>query len=183
MSGARFSNVPRLFGRISGDIILFVSLKRRRLEARNFAVILIFIPFTTYEKTSFTEWAGHSFTNGRNVFWTFEKRAPGEAGARSLESLTTTDKRNKMTLPTHGLLKVDFAVAAKVCRRWFCFCFTMLCQVLVTVLMCLLDWLMVIPVSKLLSKTNEDDNISLLNRIFQVIFQTTETLVLREGIF
>ena len=48
--GARFSKVPRLFGRISGDIILFVSSKRRRLEARNIAVILIFIPFTTYKK-------------------------------------------------------------------------------------------------------------------------------------
>ena len=53
--GARFSKVPNLFGRIPGDIILFVSSKRRRLEARNFAVILILIPFTTYEKTSFTE--------------------------------------------------------------------------------------------------------------------------------
>ena len=62
--GAFFSKVPKLFGRISGDIILFVSSKRRRLEARNFAVILIFIPFTTYEKTSFTEKAGGSFTNG-----------------------------------------------------------------------------------------------------------------------
>ena len=54
-SGACFSKVPKLFGRISGDIILYVSSKRRRLEARNFAVILFFIPFTTYEKTSFTE--------------------------------------------------------------------------------------------------------------------------------
>ena len=52
---ARFSKVPHIFGRISGDIYLFVSSKRRRLEARNFAIILIFIPFTTYEKTSFTE--------------------------------------------------------------------------------------------------------------------------------
>ena len=52
--GARFLKVPKLFGRILGDIILFVS-KRRRLEAQNFAVILIFIPFTTYEKTSLTE--------------------------------------------------------------------------------------------------------------------------------
>ena len=46
--GARFSKVPKLFGRISGDIILFVSSKRRRLEARNFAVAFAFIPFTTY---------------------------------------------------------------------------------------------------------------------------------------
>ena len=53
--GARFSKVPRLFGRISGDIILFVSSKRRCPEARNFADILIFISYTTYEKISFTE--------------------------------------------------------------------------------------------------------------------------------
>ena len=63
MPGACFSKVPKLFGRISGDIILFVSSKRRRLKARNFAFIFIFIPFTTYEKTSFTEQAGRSFTN------------------------------------------------------------------------------------------------------------------------
>ena len=62
--GACFSKVPKLFGPISGDLILFVSSKRRRLEARNFAVIFIFIPFTTYEKTSFTESAGRSLTNG-----------------------------------------------------------------------------------------------------------------------
>ena len=53
--GACFSKVPKLFGRILGDIILFVSSKRRRLEARNFPVIFIFIPFATYEKTSFTK--------------------------------------------------------------------------------------------------------------------------------
>ena len=38
---------PKLFRRISGVIILFVSSKRRRLEARNLAVMLIFIRFTT----------------------------------------------------------------------------------------------------------------------------------------
>lgn len=42
-------------------------------------------------------------------------------------------------------------------------------QVLASVLMCLLDWLMVIPVSKLLSKTNEDENVSILARVFQVM--------------
>ena len=47
-----------------GDIIIFVSSRRRRLEARNVAVIFIFIPFTTYKKTSFKEEAGRSFTNG-----------------------------------------------------------------------------------------------------------------------
>ena len=54
-SGARFSKVPKLFERISGDIALSVSSKRRRLEARNFAVISTFTPFTTYKKISFTE--------------------------------------------------------------------------------------------------------------------------------
>ena len=52
---ACFSKVPKLFGRISGDMILFVSSKRRRLEARNFAIIFTFTPFTIYEKISFTE--------------------------------------------------------------------------------------------------------------------------------
>ena len=54
-SGACFSKVPKLFGLISGDKILYLSAKRRRFEARNFAVVFIFIPFTTYEKSSFTE--------------------------------------------------------------------------------------------------------------------------------
>mgnify|MGYP000306102156 CR=1 FL=1 len=74
-----FLESPETFLRISGDIIHFVSSKRRPLEVRNFAVIFIFILSTTYEKTSFTEYAGRSFTNGflaRKVFGTFEKRAP-----------------------------------------------------------------------------------------------------------
>ena len=78
-AGPRFSKVPKLFGRISVDIIRFVYSKRRPLEAGNFAVILLFIPFTTYEKTSFIELAGWSLTNGfraRKVFGTFEKQAP-----------------------------------------------------------------------------------------------------------
>ena len=61
----------------------FVSPKRKRLDVQNFAFILIFIPFTTYEKPGFTELAGRSFTNGfslaRKVFGTFEKRAPGHS--------------------------------------------------------------------------------------------------------
>ena len=40
--GARFSKVPKLVGRISVDIVLFVSSKRRRLKARNFAVTFKF---------------------------------------------------------------------------------------------------------------------------------------------
>ena len=53
--GAPYSKVPRLFGRISVDTILFVSSKRRRLESRNFTIILAFVPFTTYKKISFLE--------------------------------------------------------------------------------------------------------------------------------
>ena len=37
--GARFSQIPKRFGRISGDMILFVFSKGRRRGARNFAVI------------------------------------------------------------------------------------------------------------------------------------------------
>ena len=45
-----------------------------RLEARNFAIILIFIPFTTYEKTSSTKLAGRAFQPSLKViqfrtFW------------------------------------------------------------------------------------------------------------------
>ena len=78
--GARFSKVPKLFGRISDRIILFVYSKRRHLEARNFALILLYIPFTTYEKTSFAELAGGSFAkgfSGPKCFGTFEKQASG----------------------------------------------------------------------------------------------------------
>ena len=61
-AGACFSKVPKLIGSISGNIILFVSSKRRRLEARNFAVIFIFMPFTTYEKNQF-------YRIRRSEFW------------------------------------------------------------------------------------------------------------------
>ena len=33
-----FSKVPKIFARISGDMILFISSKRKRDEARDFAV-------------------------------------------------------------------------------------------------------------------------------------------------
>ena len=46
-SGARVAKVPKLFGRISDGLILFASSKRRRLVARKFALILIFIPLKT----------------------------------------------------------------------------------------------------------------------------------------
>ena len=62
------SRKARIF---AGDIILFVSSKRRSPVTRNFAVILTFTPFTTYEKTSLAEWAGRSFTNGFSGPWSF----------------------------------------------------------------------------------------------------------------
>jgi len=52
---AHFLKVPKLSGCISGDIINSLSSKRRHLKAQNFAVTLIFIPYTKYEKTSFTK--------------------------------------------------------------------------------------------------------------------------------
>ena len=51
--GACFSKVPRLFGLISGDIILFVSAKRRRVEAWNFAVVFIYVQYTRSESSCF----------------------------------------------------------------------------------------------------------------------------------
>ena len=71
-----FSKVSKLFGCNSGDVIdFFVSSKHRPLQAPNLTVILIFILFTTYQ-TSFTGKAGRKFRT-RNVFGTFDKRAPG----------------------------------------------------------------------------------------------------------
>ena len=89
-SGTRFSKVPKFFGRISGDIILFESSKQRRLEAGNIATILIFIPFTTREKTSFTEWTGRSFTNGfsgSKIFRDFRETGPWRRRCPCLNSL------------------------------------------------------------------------------------------------
>ena len=59
-------------------IILFVSSKRRRLEARNFAIIFIFIPFTTCEKNKQVVVLRMAF-RARKVLGTFEKRAPARA--------------------------------------------------------------------------------------------------------
>ena len=78
--GPGFSKVPRLFGRILGDIILFVSSKRRRPEVQNFAVILIFIPYTNIMKRSALQNERvvvlRMAFRARKVFRTFEKWAP-----------------------------------------------------------------------------------------------------------
>ena len=79
-SGARFSKVPKLFGHISGDIILFVSLQRRRLKARNFVVILILFPLQHVKRPALqNKRVGvlRMAFRARNVLGTFEKRASG----------------------------------------------------------------------------------------------------------
>jgi len=77
--GARFSKVPKIFGCISGDIILFVSSKRRRLEARNL-VILIFHSLQEMKRTAFQKQRIGGLRmaiRARKVLGCFEKRAPG----------------------------------------------------------------------------------------------------------
>ena len=61
-----FLESPETFRVHFGGLILFVYSIRRRLEARHFAVILIFIPFTTYEKT-FDSWATGVDLNKRSL--------------------------------------------------------------------------------------------------------------------
>ena len=53
--GRPFLESPEDFSGAFRVTIVFVSSKRRRLEERNLAVILIFIPFTTCRKTSLTD--------------------------------------------------------------------------------------------------------------------------------
>ena len=62
-TGACISKIPKLFGRILCDIVLFVCSQGRRLDARNFAVILFFTPFKTLKdqlyrvsRSEFYEW-------------------------------------------------------------------------------------------------------------------------------
>ena len=62
----RFSKVPKLYGRISGDMILFVSWKIRRLKAQNFADTFIFIPFTTWKARL------HRISGSEFYEWLFE---------------------------------------------------------------------------------------------------------------
>ena len=78
--GACFLKVPKRFGRMSGDIILFVSSKRRRLKARNFAVIFIFISSTTKKRPALQNKQVVVFRmafRARKVLGTFEKLSPG----------------------------------------------------------------------------------------------------------
>ena len=76
-SGARFSKVPKLFGRILGDIILFVSVKRRCFEARNFFLFLFRLQYMK-RLASQNKWVRVLLMafRTRKVFGTFEKLAP-----------------------------------------------------------------------------------------------------------
>ena len=85
-----FLESPETLGPISGAIILFVSSKRWRLEARNYYEFIInFYSLDTYEKATFTKYRRVGALQNkrvgvpqmtfrvRNVFGTFEKRTPG----------------------------------------------------------------------------------------------------------
>ena len=77
-SGARFSKVPKVFGCSSSDIILSVSSKQRRHEARNFAVIWILFPLQHMKRPASQNkrvgvlWMAF---RARKAFGTFQKRA------------------------------------------------------------------------------------------------------------
>ena len=74
---ACFSKVPKLFGRILGDIILFVFLKRRRLEARN--LFLFLFPLQHIKRPALQNKQVvvlRMAFRARKVLGTFEKRAP-----------------------------------------------------------------------------------------------------------
>ena len=83
--GACFSKVPNLFGRISGDLILFVSSKRRRFEARYLSlyfilqIFLFLFPLQHMKRPALqNKQAGvlRIALRARKAFGTFEKRAP-----------------------------------------------------------------------------------------------------------
>ena len=124
--GAFFLKVPKLFGRISGDIILFVSSKRRRLEAQNFAVIFIFIPFPKYEKTSLQNKQGGVLQmafRARKVFGTFEKRSPGHiVGTRGIDCNPNQCHPNSqapLEIKVHNGMKKH---KIYICKQIFFFC-------------------------------------------------------------
>ena len=76
--------VSRKSRHFSADIVLFVSSKPRLLEARNFALILIFNHFTTYEKTALqNKWVAvlRMAFRARKVFGTFQKQALNMSGS------------------------------------------------------------------------------------------------------
>ena len=54
-AGARLSKVSKVFGSMSRDIILSIFSKRRRLQAWNFAVILILFPLQHVKRSAIQE--------------------------------------------------------------------------------------------------------------------------------
>ena len=81
--GARFSIVPKVFGRMLGDKILFVFSKRRRLEPRDFAVILI-LKLEFYELLCGSEkFSGLSRNDPQNKVLFFLSRSTFTAWSRN----------------------------------------------------------------------------------------------------
>ena len=62
--GACFSNVPKLFGLISGATIPFMSSQRRGSQPSNFAILLVLFTLRIWLKISFSKHADCSLTNG-----------------------------------------------------------------------------------------------------------------------
>ena len=99
--GAHFSKVPKLFGCISGDIILFVSSKQRRyktLELFSFLFPLQHMKRPASQnkrvrvlRTAFRGW---------KVFGTFEKRDPGSKICVLSPLITVTILSDKFCDPT-----------------------------------------------------------------------------------
>ena len=96
-----FLESPETFGRISGDIILFVSSKRRRLEPRNFAVIFILFRLQHIKRPALQNKQVvvlRMAFRARKVLGTFEKRPPGPT-----EGEIKRESRNR----TNHLLTMD----------------------------------------------------------------------------
>ena len=113
--GARFSKAPKLFGRISGDIILFVSSKRRRLEARNFAVILFLFPLQHMKRPALQKKQVVVLRltfQARKVIGIFEKRAPGLYATANREGRGHGNSRN---LACYGIPKT---LGTRTGQRW-----------------------------------------------------------------
>ena len=111
--GACFSKVPKLFGRILGDIILFVSSKRRRLEARNFPVIFIFIPLQHMKRPALQNKQVvilRMAFRARKVLGTFDKRALGHTKEprKTKEKVSEKYRQNEgLTLEKSGSVSLQ----------------------------------------------------------------------------
>ena len=86
--------VPRLIGRNSGEIIIFVSSKRRRLEARNFTVIYFSILLQRIKRPLLqNKRVGVGFS-GPKSFRDFRKTGPSAVGEQQWADVARKRKRH-----------------------------------------------------------------------------------------